>query len=105
MIRVTYRAEDGEEYVAEVMPGMTVMEAALSAGVPEILGLCGGICSCATCHIHIDPAFADKIDAMSEDENDLLDSSSHRDATSRLSCQVHFSDALDGLKVRIAEED
>ena len=61
--------------------------------------------SCATCHIFIDPAFADKMPAMSDDENDLLDSSDHRNETSRLSCQITVSDDLDGLKVTIAPED
>ena len=53
----------------------------------------------------MDPAFADKLEPMSEDENDLLDSSDHRNETSRLSCQIQMTAALDGLKVTIAEED
>jgi ferredoxin len=70
-----------------------------------LLALCGGCCSCATCHIHIEPAFADRLPKMSEDENDLLDSTDHRNETSRLSCQVPVTDALDGLIVTIAPED
>jgi ferredoxin, 2Fe-2S len=70
-----------------------------------LLALCGGCCSCATCHIHVDLAFADKVATMSEDENDLLDSSDHRNETSRLSCQVPFTAELDGLRVTIAQED
>ena len=58
-----------------------------------------------TCHVHIDPAFADKLPAISEDEDDLLDSSDHRDGNSRLSCQLPVTDALDGLRVTIAEAD
>ncbi|HQQ07933.1 MAG TPA: 2Fe-2S iron-sulfur cluster-binding protein, partial [Novosphingobium sp.] len=69
------------------------------------LALCGGCCSCATCHVHIDGAFADKVPAMSEDENDLLDSTDHRDANSRLSCQIPLTDALDGMRVTLAEAD
>ena len=95
----------GEEKAVDVASGLSVMEAIRDAGFDEMLALCGGCCSCATCHIHVDAAFADKLPAMSEDENDLLDSSDHRDATSRLSCQIHINDALDGLKVRIAAED
>ena len=95
----------GNEKEVEAQAGLSVMEIIRDAGFDDLLALCGGCCSCATCHVHIDPAFADKVSPMSEDENDLLDSSSHRDETSRLSCQVHFSDVLDGLKVRIAEED
>lgn len=96
---------DGTENMVEGEDGLSVMEVIRDAGFDELLALCGGCCSCATCHIHIDPAFADKLPPMSEDENDLLDSSDHRDATSRLSCQVPFGAAVDGLRVRIAEED
>ena len=81
------------------------MEAIRDNGFDELLALCGGCCSCATCHVHVDPEFADLLPAMTGDEDDLLDSSDDRDATSRLSCQIPFSDALDGLRVRIAEED
>jgi 2Fe-2S ferredoxin len=81
------------------------MEIIRDAGFDELLALCGGCCSCATCHIHVDAAFAASSPAMSEDENDLLDSSSHRNTESRLSCQIPFSAALDGLRVTIAEED
>ncbi|MCB2065542.1 MAG: 2Fe-2S iron-sulfur cluster binding domain-containing protein [Erythrobacter sp.] len=95
----------GVETEVEVASGLTVMEAIRDNGFDELLALCGGCCSCATCHVHVDPAFADKLPAMSEDEDDLLDSSDHRDATSRLSCQLPFTDDLDGLKVTIAEED
>ena len=96
---------EGEEREIEGEAGLSVMEVIRDGGIDELLALCGGCCSCATCHVHVDPAFTDKLPDMSEDENDLLDSSDHRDETSRLSCQIAFSDALDGLKVRIAEED
>jgi 2Fe-2S ferredoxin len=96
---------DGSEHTFEGGSGMSVMEVIRDAGVDELLALCGGCCSCATCHVHVDPAFADKLPKMSEDENDLLDSSDHRDANSRLSCQIPFTAALDGLKVTIALED
>jgi 2Fe-2S ferredoxin len=95
----------GEESTVEAGSGLTVMEAIRDNGFDELLALCGGCCSCATCHVHVDPAFADLLPPMSEDENDLLDSSDHRDATSRLSCQLPLTDALDGLKVTIASED
>jgi 2Fe-2S ferredoxin len=96
---------EGQESTVEGEAGLSVMEVIRDNGFDELLALCGGCCSCATCHVHVDPAFADKLPPMSEDENDLLDSSDHRDANSRLSCQIPFSDVLDGLKVTIAEED
>ena len=96
---------EGEEREIDGSVGLSVMEVIRDAGIDEVLALCGGCCSCATCHVHVDPAFADRLPAMSEDENDLLDSSATRDATSRLSCQIPFEEALDGLKVTVAEED
>jgi ferredoxin, 2Fe-2S len=96
---------DGEERAVEGEVGLSVMEVIRDNGFDELLALCGGCCSCATCHVHVDPEFAGKLAPMSEDENDLLDSSMDRDETSRLSCQIQFTSALDGLRVRIAAED
>ena len=95
----------GEEQAVEGDNGLSVMEVIRDNGFDELLALCGGCCSCATCHVYVAPAFADALPAMSEDENDLLDSSDHRNDTSRLSCQVVLTDALDGLRVTIAPED
>lgn len=102
-IHVTGR--DGEVKPVSVDSGISVMEAIRDNGFDELLALCGGCCSCATCHVHVDPDWKDRIPAISEDEDDLLESSDHRNEYSRLSCQIELSDELDGLKVRIAEED
>ena len=96
---------EGEEREVMGEAGLSVMEVIRENGFDELLALCGGCCSCATCHVHVDPEFAAKLSPTSEDENDLLDSSAGRDDFSRLSCQIRFSDALDGMKVTIAEED
>ena len=85
--------------------GRTVMEVIRDNGFDELLALCGGCCSCATCHVHIDPAFAGALPKLTDDENDLLDSSDHRDGNSRLSCQLPITEAMDGMKVTIAKED
>ena len=103
MLIVTTR--EGEERTLEGEAGLSVMEVIRDGGVDELLALCGGCCSCATCHVHVDPAFADKLPPMGPDEDDLLDSTADRDATSRLSCQVPFGPELDGMRVRIAAED
>lgn len=105
MPQLTVITRSGEERTVTAESGLTVMEAIRDNGFDELLALCGGCCSCATCHVHVDPAFRDLLPPMSEDEDDLLDSSSDRDGDSRLSCQLDFTDALDGLRVRIAEED
>lgn len=96
---------DGEETTVDADSGLTVMEVIRDNGFDELLALCGGCCSCATCHVHVDPEFAAKLPEMDEDEDDLLESSDHRDETSRLSCQLPLNDELDGLKVTIAQED
>lgn len=96
---------EGVESSIEAQDGLTVMEAIRDNGFDELLALCGGCCSCATCHVHVDPAFAGKLPPIGEDEDDLLESSDHRNENSRLSCQIDFTSDLDGLKVTIAPED
>ncbi len=85
--------------------GLSLMEVIRDNGFDELLALCGGCCSCATCHVYVAPEFAGNLPAMSEDENDLLDSTDNRDERSRLSCQVPVTDALEGVQVTIAPED
>ena len=98
---------DGDEKTVDASAGLSVMEAIRDNGFDELLALCGGCCSCATCHVHVDPEWLPALPPMGsdEDENDLLESSDHRNEFSRLSCQIEMSDALDGLRVRIAPED
>ncbi len=98
-------SRDGTEKTVEAENGLSVMEVIRDNGFDELLALCGGCCSCATCHVHVDPDFNEKLTPMDEDENDLLDSSDHRNEQSRLSCQITVEDKLDGLRVTIAEED
>lgn len=96
---------DGQENTVEAETGLSVMEVIRDNGFDELLALCGGCCSCATCHIYVDEDWAGKLPSISEDENDLLDSSDHRSAASRLSCQISVTDDLDGMRVTIAPED
>ena len=105
MPKLVVVSRTGEETSVEAKAGVSVMEAIRDNGFDELLALCGGCCSCATCHVYVDPAFTDKVNALSEDENDLLDSTDHRQDNSRLSCQLQMTAALDGLKVTIAPED
>src|SRR3546814_8095345 len=88
MAKLTVVTREGQESTIEAADGLSVMEVIRDAGFDELLALCGGCCSCATCHVFVDEAWADKLPPVGEDENDLLDSSSHRNANSRLSCQI-----------------
>ena len=105
MPRLLVTDRSGDESTIDAKTGLTAMEAIRAAGFDELLALCGGCCSCATCHVYVDEAHGHLLPVMSEDENDLLDSSDHRRATSRLSCQISIAEGLDGLKVTIAPED
>jgi ferredoxin, 2Fe-2S len=96
---------EGEERAIEAETGLSVMEAIREGGIDEILALCGGNCSCATCHVHLDPDYLDRVPAMSPDEDDLLDSVDDRDATSRLSCQIPVTPALDGARITIGADE
>jgi 2Fe-2S ferredoxin len=105
MPRLTIVTRDGTERTVEGRAGWSVMENIRDNGFDELLALCGGCCSCATCHVHVDEAWLGRLKPRGADEDDLLDTSDHKIETSRLSCQILFSDELDGLRVTIAPED
>jgi 2Fe-2S ferredoxin len=105
MLAITVTDRDGDTTIADADPGTSLMQIIRNAGLDELLALCGGNCSCATCHIYVDPAQLSLLPAISADEEDLLDSSDHRKANSRLACQVKFTEVLAGLRVTIAPED
>jgi ferredoxin, 2Fe-2S len=104
MPRLSVITRAGEERSFEANGHGTLMEAIRDNGFDELLAICGGCCSCATCHVHVDPAFVAKLPARSDDEVTLLEGLDHFKENSRLSCQIRIADALDGLKVRIAPE-
>ena len=93
----------GEEHHLELRPGPSLMELIRDAAITESFAICGGNCSCATCHVYIEPAFSEMIPEMSEEEYELLDFSNHREETSRLACQIPLTVELAGLSVRIAD--
>lgn len=97
---ITYVSDSGAESRIDVPIGDSVMEGAIKNGVDGIVAECGGACMCATCHVYVDPGWLEKLPAMQEDENAMLDSTaSPRKPNSRLSCQLRVSKELDGLKV------
>lgn len=94
--------DKGEETVLEGEAGRSLMELMRDNGVDELQALCGGSCSCATCHVWVDPAFMAKLPEMSSQENDMLDCVEGRRENSRLSCQLRMTEALDGIRVTVA---
>jgi 2Fe-2S ferredoxin len=84
---------------------LSLMEVIRAAGFDDLLALCGGCCSCATCHVYIAPEGQVGLPPVSETERDLLESSAYRRPESRLSCQIPLSGVADGLRVEIAPEE
>ena len=103
MAKITYIEHDGTEHVVEVKPGLSVMEGAVRNNIPGIDADCGGACACATCHVYVDEAWRDKTGEASAMEESMLDFAEEVQPNSRLSCQIRVSDALDGLVVRMPE--
>ena len=102
MPKITYIDSDGASHTIEAEIGSTVMETAMQNSVPGIIASCGGSCACATCHVHVDPAWFPKLSERSIEEQDMLDSAIDVDETSRLSCQIKVVEELDGLTVTVA---
>ena len=100
MPKITYVSHGGQSLSVDAAIGMTVMRAAVMNGVPGIDADCGGSCACGTCHVFVDPAWADRLPAPTSAESDTLDLVSDLEPTSRLSCQIDVTAELDGLIVR-----
>lgn len=79
------------------------MELAVQNKIKGIDGNCGGVCSCATCHVHVEPEFWDKVGAPSSLESDMLEFDDNVSDYSRLSCQIQVSDAIDGIVLTVAK--
>lgn len=94
---------DGQQQDLAVDATGTLMEAIRDANCDELLALCGGCLSCATCHVHVDPADFDSLPPMSDDEDALLDGVENRCPTSRLSCQLWLDDSHEGMKIQLVE--
>ncbi|MBI1237572.1 MAG: 2Fe-2S iron-sulfur cluster binding domain-containing protein [Alphaproteobacteria bacterium] len=103
MAKITYIEHDGTKHEIEVADGLTVMEGAIRNMVPGIDADCGGACACATCHVYVDEAWADKTGEKSGVEESMLDFATDVQPNSRLSCQIRVSAELDGLIVRMPE--
>ncbi|MFN3657068.1 MAG: 2Fe-2S iron-sulfur cluster-binding protein [Pseudolabrys sp.] len=99
MPKITFIESDGTVHTIEAEIGATVMETALRNDVASIVAECGGGCTCATCLVHVDEKWFETVGPPSSEENDMLDAAFELKPTSRLSCQIKVTDALDGLVV------
>lgn len=105
MPTVVYTDPNGQDHFVSEQVGRSLMEMAISNGVPGVVGQCGGSLACASCHVYVDDGWIDSTGEVSEMEDDMLDGSlAERLPSSRLSCQIRLSESLDGLRVRVAPE-
>ncbi len=103
MAKITYIEFTGAPHEVDVPSGLSVMEGAIDNNVPGIEAECGGACSCATCHVYVDPAWVGATGSPDHLEQDMLESAMDLQDNSRLSCQIEVNDDLDGLVVRMPE--
>ena len=103
MPKITYIEQNGTEHAVDAEEGVSVMEAAVKNMVPGIDADCGGACACATCHVYVAEAWAEKVGKPEAMEESMLDFAYEPKSNSRLSCQIKVSAALDGLIVRLPE--
>jgi len=103
MAKITYIEFDGKTHVVDVPSGLTIMEGAIENNISGIEAECGGACSCATCHVYVDPAWTKITGEAAFLEQDMLECALDLEESSRLSCQIEVSDELDGLIVRLPE--
>lgn len=101
MPTVTFIQPDGTREAVEAEIGYSLMEAATLNGIRGIEAECGGACSCATCHVHVDAEWLARLVEMEPMEDAMLDAANDRQASSRLSCQIEVTDELDGLTVTV----
>ncbi|WP_066552240.1 2Fe-2S iron-sulfur cluster-binding protein [Croceicoccus bisphenolivorans] len=102
MVHVRFVTPDGRKIEAEGAEGDSLLSAGQAAGMP-LEGTCEGQMACSTCHVVVAPDWFGKLDIASEDEEDMLDLAAGVEGTSRLSCQITLTSALDGLEVRIPQ--
>ncbi len=103
MITVCFITEKGEKVTAQAQPGVRLLEVGQGAGI-RLEGTCEGQMACSTCHVIVAEEWFAKLEPASEDEEDMLDLAAGVGRTSRLSCQIVLTEALDGLEVRVPVE-
>ena len=102
MAIITFIDSKKEKISVEGKSG-SVMQLALNNNIKGIDGDCGGVCSCATCHVYVSPDYFDKIGAPDEIEKDMLEFDDSTTAHSRLSCQLPINEVLDGVVLKVAK--
>lgn len=103
MGNITFIQHDGEEHIVELIVSKSLMQLAVDNNIPGIDADCGGECACGTCHVMLQQKWFNIANKAEADELQMLDMTPEREATSRLSCRVQITDAMDGMTVHLPE--
>jgi len=101
MVKLTFIDSTGAEFGVDASAGVSVMEAAIANDIPSIVGFCGGMSACGTCHCYPAALWAQKLPPPLDNEIDTLKRVLDRHPESRLGCQIRLHASLDGLLVRL----
>jgi len=101
MAKITFLDASGDAREVDINSGFSLMEGAIWNDIEGIIAECGGACSCATCHVLVDPSWMERVGPPNPAESEMIGELEHGGPTSRLSCQVKVSDELDGLVVHV----
>ena len=105
MPKITFVGSNGSASDIDAKVGHTLMEVAVDNNITGMVAECGGACACATCHAYIADEWLNRLPAMDDMEDAMLESAMDRRTNSRLSCQIEVTDELDGLTVTIADNE
>lgn len=103
MVKVTFITAQDQRIERDAEPGTRLLEVGQNAGLP-LEGTCEGQMACSTCHVVVAAEWFGKLAPASDDEEDMLDLAAGVTRTSRLSCQIVLTEALDGIEVHVPEE-
>ena len=103
MGNITFIEHNGTQHTVDIEEGKSLMETAMDNGIPGIDADCGGSCACGTCHVIVENTWIRTTGSATDDEYQMLDLNPEKVDTSRLSCQISMSEAMDGMLVRLPE--
>ena len=105
MPKVHYTDSQGDHHEVEVDVGFTLMEGAFNQQLPGMVAECGGAAACGTCHCYVSEDWVAKLPPVEDLEDAMLCMVEDRRDNSRLTCQIHMSDELDGIELKIADNE
>lgn len=105
MAKIIVTTREGQTHEFEGEVGLSLMENLRDQDVGDIAAICGGCCSCATCHVYVDADWLVKLGDRDGDEHELVSETEHFKENSRLSCQIEFDEALDGIRLTVVPEE